>query len=106
MKIKRFVAPDMRTAFRMVREEHGPDAVILSNRRTAEGIEIVAASNYDEELVQRALETARSETSAAAHNAAAPIQQAPAPQAPTKPAAPVHAPLKLAANANVSQRQR
>ncbi|ACD59202.1 flagellar biosynthetic protein FlhF [Xanthomonas oryzae pv. oryzae PXO99A] len=96
----------MRTAFRMVREEHGPDAVILSNRRTAEGIEIVAASNYDEELVQRALETARSETSAAAHNAAAPIQQAPAPQAPTKPAAPVHAPLKLAANANVSQRQR
>ncbi|RBL10982.1 flagellar biosynthesis protein FlhF, partial [Xanthomonas oryzae pv. oryzae] len=56
MKIKRFVAPDMRTAFRMVREEHGPDAVILSNRRTAEGIEIVAASNYDEELVQRALE--------------------------------------------------
>ncbi|OLH18980.1 flagellar biosynthesis protein FlhF [Xanthomonas oryzae pv. oryzae] len=106
MKIKRFVAPDMRTAFRMVREEHGPDAVILSNRRTAEGIEIVAASNYDEELVQRALETARSETSAAAHNAAAPIQQAPAPQAPTKPAAPVHAPLKLAANANVSQHQR
>lgn len=55
MKIKRFVAPDMRTAFRMVREEHGPDAVILSNRRTAEGVEIVAASNYDEELVQRAL---------------------------------------------------
>ncbi|BAE69233.1 flagellar biosynthesis protein FlhF [Xanthomonas oryzae] len=106
MKIKRFVAPDMRTAFRMVREEHGPDAVILSNRRTAEGIEIVAASNYDEELVQRALETARSETSGRAHNAVGPNQQAPAPQAPTKPAAPVHAPLKLAANANVSQRQR
>ncbi|AJQ87568.1 flagellar biosynthesis protein FlhF [Xanthomonas oryzae pv. oryzicola] len=106
MKIKRFVAPDMRTAFRMVREEHGPDAVILSNRRTAEGIEIVAASNYDEELVQRALETARSETPAAAHDAPARIQQAPAPQAPTKPAAPVHAPLKPAADANVSQRQR
>ncbi|MEQ4575667.1 MAG: flagellar biosynthesis protein FlhF, partial [Gammaproteobacteria bacterium] len=59
MKIKRFVAPDMRTAFRMVREEHGPDAVILSNRRTEEGIEIVAASNYDEELVQRALDNVR-----------------------------------------------
>lgn len=100
MKIKRFVAPDMRTAFRMVREEHGPDAVILSNRRTAEGIEIVAASNYDEELVQRALETARSETPAVA---AAPIPQAPAPQAA---AAPVHAPLKPAADAGTSQRQR
>ncbi|PKV11767.1 flagellar biosynthesis protein FlhF [Xanthomonas prunicola] len=106
MKIKRFVAPDMRTAFRMVREEHGPDAVILSNRRTAEGIEIVAASNYDEELVQRALETARSETPAAAHSEQAPIQQAPAPQAPARSAAPVHAPLKPAADANVSQRQR
>ncbi|MCC8667881.1 flagellar biosynthesis protein FlhF [Xanthomonas arboricola] len=105
MKIKRFVAPDMRTAFRMVREEHGPDAVILSNRRTAEGIEIVAASNYDEELVQRALETARSETPAVA---AAPIPSAAAPQAPAPQAAaaPVHAPLKPAADTGTSQRQR
>ncbi len=55
MKIKRFVATDMRTALRMVRAEHGPDAVILSNRRTEEGVEIVAASNYDENAVQRAL---------------------------------------------------
>ena len=54
MKIKRFVAADMRTALRMVRAEHGPDAVILSNRRTEEGVEIVAASNYDENAVQRA----------------------------------------------------
>ncbi|WP_045727417.1 flagellar biosynthesis protein FlhF [Xanthomonas sp. GPE 39] len=61
MKIKRFVAPDMRTAFRMVRDEQGPDAVILSNRRTDEGIEIVAASNYDETLVQRALDAVRPE---------------------------------------------
>ncbi|MCM5549322.1 flagellar biosynthesis protein FlhF, partial [Xanthomonas hortorum pv. pelargonii] len=103
MKIKRFVAPDMRTAFRMVREEHGPDAVILSNRRTAEGIEIVAASNYDEELVQRALETARSETPAAA---AAQIEQAPVQQAPAKPAAPFHAPLKPAGDTGSNQRQR
>lgn len=59
MKIKRFVAPDMRTALRMVRDEHGADAVILSNRRTEEGIEIVAASNYDEALVQQALDSVR-----------------------------------------------
>lgn len=107
MKIKRFVAPDMRTAFRMVREEHGPDAVILSNRRTAEGIEIVAASNYDEELVQRALETARSETpAAAAQIEQAPAQHAPAQQAPARPAAPFHAPLKPAGDTGSSQRQR
>lgn len=79
MKIKRFVAPDMRTAFRMVRDEHGPDAVILSNRRTDEGIEIVAASNYDEALVQRALDAVRPDEAPRAAAAQAPA--APAPRA-------------------------
>jgi flagellar biosynthesis protein FlhF len=59
MKIKRFVAPDMRSAMNLVRKEHGPDAVILSNRRIEEGVEIVAAANYDEGAVQRALEASR-----------------------------------------------
>ena len=59
MKIKRFVAPDMRTAFAMVRQEQGPDAVILSNRVIDDGVEIVAATNYDEALVQRTLEAMR-----------------------------------------------
>jgi flagellar biosynthesis protein FlhF len=71
MKIKRFVAPDMRSALRMVRDEHGPDAVILSNRRTDEGIEIVAASNYDEALVQQALDAVRPEEAARLHVSAA-----------------------------------
>ncbi|WP_101927593.1 MULTISPECIES: flagellar biosynthesis protein FlhF [Luteimonas] len=68
MNIRRFVAADMRSALQMVRRAHGPDAVILSNRRTDEGVEIVAASNYDEEFVQRAI--------------------APAPVAPTAPPVP------------------
>jgi len=59
MKIKRFVAADMRSAMNLVRKEHGPDAVILSNRRIEEGIEIVAAANYDESAGQRALEASR-----------------------------------------------
>jgi flagellar biosynthesis protein FlhF len=58
MRIKRFTAPDMRTALRMVREEQGPDAVILSNRATADGIEVVAATDYDEALVSQALRMA------------------------------------------------
>lgn len=61
MKIKRFVAADMRSAMNLVRKEHGPDAVILSNRRIEEGIEIVAAAHYDESAVQRALEASRRE---------------------------------------------
>ncbi|WP_449448262.1 flagellar biosynthesis protein FlhF [Thermomonas brevis] len=56
MRIKRFTAPDMRTALRMVRDEQGPDAVILSSRQAAEGgVEVVAATDYDEALVQHTL---------------------------------------------------
>lgn len=50
MKIKRYFAPDMRQAIRKVREEQGPDAVILSNRRVNGGIEIIAALDYDDSL--------------------------------------------------------
>lgn len=48
MKIKRFQAADMRQALRQVRETLGPDAVILSNRKIDEGIELVAAVDFDE----------------------------------------------------------
>ncbi|MBT8137869.1 MAG: flagellar biosynthesis protein FlhF [Gammaproteobacteria bacterium] len=47
MKIKRYVAPDMRRAMRQVRDKQGPDAVILSSRRTTEGVEVIAAIDYD-----------------------------------------------------------
>ena len=43
MKIKRFVAKDMRSALAEVKEFLGPDAIILSNKKVAEGVEIVAA---------------------------------------------------------------
>ena len=54
MKIKRFLAPDMRQAMRDVRAEQGADAVILSTRRLEEGIEIIAAVDYDESLMREA----------------------------------------------------
>lgn len=59
MKIKRFVAADMRSAMNLVRREHGPEAVILSNRRVENGVEIVAAANYDESAVQQALQASQ-----------------------------------------------
>ncbi len=55
MKIKRFVAADMRQAMRLVREEQGPEAVILSTRRLADGIEVIAAIDYDESLINQAV---------------------------------------------------
>ena len=51
MKIKRFFAQDMRQAIRLVREEHGPDAVILSTRRAEGGIEIISAIDFDQDTV-------------------------------------------------------
>jgi flagellar biosynthesis protein FlhF len=51
MKVKRFFAPDMRQAIRLVREAQGPDAVILSNRKVDGGIEIISAVDYDETLL-------------------------------------------------------
>jgi flagellar biosynthesis protein FlhF len=54
MKIKRFLAADMRQAMRDVRAEQGADAVILSTRRLEDGIEIIAAVDYDESLMREA----------------------------------------------------
>src|SRR5512142_2385274 len=53
MKIKRYFAADMRQALQMVREEQGPDAVILSNRKVDGGVEIVAAIDYDPAAVEQ-----------------------------------------------------
>lgn len=49
MKIRRFVAPDVRDAMRQVREALGPDAVILETQRVPEGIELSAAVDYEPE---------------------------------------------------------
>jgi flagellar biosynthesis protein FlhF len=51
MKIKRYTAPSMRIALDQVRIEQGVDAVILSSRRIPEGIEVIAAVDYDETLM-------------------------------------------------------
>lgn len=47
MKIRRFYGKDMREALKQVKDELGKDAVIMSNKRLADGVELVAA--YDQE---------------------------------------------------------
>ena len=56
MKIKRFFAADIRQAMKMVKEELGADAVIMSNRAVEGGIEIVAARDFDEQTLQSKLQ--------------------------------------------------
>ncbi|HHO58723.1 MAG TPA: flagellar biosynthesis protein FlhF [Thiotrichales bacterium] len=55
MKMKRYFAADARTALRELREEQGPDAVILSNRKVSGGVEIIAALDYEDALLNTSL---------------------------------------------------
>jgi flagellar biosynthesis protein FlhF len=56
MKVKRFVAQDMRQAIKMVREALGPDAVILSNKSLDDGVELMAAVDFDQAGLAEAAE--------------------------------------------------
>jgi flagellar biosynthesis protein FlhF len=79
MKPKRFVAANARTALRQVRAELGLDAVILSNRATAEGAEIVAVAMSD---IGALAEPAAPAAPAAPSVAQAPVGVAASPPAP------------------------
>ena len=52
MRIKRYFDKNIRDAIRKVREEQGPDAVIISNRKIDGGVEIVAAIDFDEVVLE------------------------------------------------------
>src|SRR5882757_6140472 len=84
MKIKRYMAESMRAALAQVRIEQGPDAVILSSRRVAEGIEVIAAVDYDEALfagaTQKRISVVAAET--VQPPAAAPSREASPPSSP------------------------
>ncbi|MGI9257529.1 MAG: flagellar biosynthesis protein FlhF [Gammaproteobacteria bacterium] len=51
MNIRRFTAQDMRDALRDIRSTLGPDAVMLSSRKTLDGVEVIAAMDYDDHLL-------------------------------------------------------
>ena len=51
MKIRRYLAKDMRAALNQVRDAQGPDAVILSSRRMDDGVEVVAAVDFDADAI-------------------------------------------------------
>ena len=77
MKIKRFFAKSISSAIRDVREDMGSDAVILSNKEVNGGIELVAAIDYDEGLLdQKTVETSTETRPAAAPENTKPEQPA------------------------------
>lgn len=56
MKIRRFVAKDMRTALEQIKHELGADAVIMSNKKIPEGVELMAAVDYNQQVPEAAPE--------------------------------------------------
>ncbi|THG73696.1 flagellar biosynthesis protein FlhF, partial [Pseudomonas sp. A-1] len=69
MSVRRFVGANSREAMRQVRAALGEDALILSNRTTAEGVEILAMADDEH---QRLVPEPGAVASAAAPGAAAP----------------------------------
>ncbi|MGH8141512.1 MAG: flagellar biosynthesis protein FlhF [Steroidobacteraceae bacterium] len=53
--MKRYVSADMRSALKAIRDEQGPDAVILSTRKTPGGVEVCAAVDVELATGQGAL---------------------------------------------------
>ena len=51
MKIRRFVGKDMRSALAQIKEELGVDAVIMSNKKIPEGVELMAAVDYNQPAI-------------------------------------------------------
>jgi len=64
VKIKRFVAKDMRSALAQIKDELGADAVIMSNKRIPEGVELMAAVDNNVQI-----NAAKSESNTEATNA-------------------------------------
>src|SRR5471030_3225782 len=88
MKIKRYAAASMRAALALVRAEQGPDAVILSSRRSEDGIEVIAAVDYDEALFVDAKRQSAAPSIAPPSRDASPASVTIAPAAPAAPRAP------------------
>ncbi len=97
MNIKRFFAADTRQAMQQVKDTLGSDAVIISNRQTEDGVEIIAAIDLDEEKLAAAAtpaqptngrSTQRPARTARATQAATPAPQTVAPPAPEPSCAP------------------
>jgi flagellar biosynthesis protein FlhF len=91
MKIKRYTAESMRAALAQVRAEQGPDAVILSSRRIEDGIEVIAAVDYDEGLFAAATRQRTPDPIAPQPPAPAIVAEPAAPAAPAT-ATPARAP--------------
>ena len=106
MKIKRYTGTSTREVLARIRNDLGPDAVILSNREIVGGVELMAAVDFDASHLQA--EPAAEEPAMASQRpaAAAPRQATPAPSRPQPAPQPVRTPPPAAAAMPAAKPQR
>ncbi|WP_232504036.1 flagellar biosynthesis protein FlhF [Thiomicrospira microaerophila] len=77
--MKRYIAPTMRLAMAKVREEQGADAIIMSSRTVAQGVEVVVAAEADSvtasALTRRFVPPVEPPTAASAHHHQADLER-------------------------------
>ena len=91
MMVRKFYADSPREALRLVRDALGPNAMILSNRRTAAGVEIAAVSESEIASVtggmaMHAMTGAKAERRPAEVTVRAPVAPQPTPPSTAEPA--------------------
>ncbi|HYL19261.1 MAG TPA: flagellar biosynthesis protein FlhF, partial [Burkholderiales bacterium] len=92
MMVRKFYADSPREALRLVRDALGPNAMILSNRRTAAGVEIAAVAESEIASVtggmaMQAMTGSKPERRPAEVNLRAPVAPPPTPPSTAEPAA-------------------
>jgi flagellar biosynthesis protein FlhF len=92
MMVRKFYADSPREALRLVRDALGPNAMILSNRRTAAGVEIAAVAESEIASVtggmaMHAMTAPKPERRPAEMNVRAPVAPPPTPPSTAEPAA-------------------
>ena len=92
MMVRKFYADSPREALRLVRDALGPNAMILSNRRTAAGVEIAAVpeseiASVTGGMAMHAMTAPKSERRPAEVNVRAPVAPPPTPPSTAEPAA-------------------
>jgi flagellar biosynthesis protein FlhF len=83
--VKKFYADTAGEALRLVRKALGAEALILGNRRTAGGVEIMAVAPSEFESVTGGVAPARTNANTPVADATAALQLSVAPQSPVTP---------------------
>jgi flagellar biosynthesis protein FlhF len=82
VKIRRFVAKDMRTALDQIKHELGADAVIMSNKKIPEGVELMAAVDYQQKIPSDSTSAAEDTNNETLKNDVVSLSSAPRTQQP------------------------